>query len=375
MSLFLTHTSTVCSTETEFFEEIVHPQRVHWLPKTYEKAKTGFTYAPHILSDMVLRPEKISWLRENPSIGKTAFILAGGNQHFAGINARDNQKHTRLHYVYKFLPFSLTNVYAGRMAQQICEPDYITTDATACVSSLKVLMDCQMLEQYGYTRFVILSVEDAVSNSVLEFFGDSGASLTKKREDEEGVLPSAFDSKNGGFYVGQGAVFAVLMTEKEVNHYGLTPRARLMGAYHCAEREKNAIGQREDGDGYANAIDGAIYYSQINRRDITIVKSHGTGTKSNNASEKNGLLRSLDDFIATSYKQKIGHTMGASGLLETILLLDNLAYGVVPGIPNRTEEDNVFLSQDCEAPDGLVLSLAAGMGNVYTAAIFEPVRT
>jgi hypothetical protein len=67
--------------------------------------------------------------------------------------------------------------------------------------------------------------------------------------------------------------------------------------------------------------------------------------------------------------------MGASGLLETILLLDNLAYGVVPGIPNRTEEDNVFLSQDCEAPDGLVLSLAAGMGNVYTAAIFEPVRT
>ena len=67
--------------------------------------------------------------------------------------------------------------------------------------------------------------------------------------------------------------------------------------------------------------------------------------------------------------------MGASGLLETVLLLDNLAYGVVPGIPNRTDEDNVFLSQDCEAPDGLVLSLAAGMGNVYTAAIFEPVRT
>lgn len=374
MSLYLTHGSTAYSTNTELFDEIIHPQRVHWLPETYQKAKTGFIYAPHVLADMVLRPEKISWIRENPSIGKTAFILAGGNQHFAGINPRDNQKDTRLHYIYKFLPFSLTNVYAGRIAQQICDPDHISTDATACVSSLKVLMDCLMLEQFGYTRFIILSVEDAVSNSVLEFFGDSGASLTKRMEDEKNIVPSAFDSKNGGFYVGQGAAFAVLMSEKEVNHYGLTPKARLVSAYHCSEKLSNAIGQREDGKGYTDAINGALTYGQVNANEITIVKTHGTGTPSNNIAEKAGLQAVLKDFVATSYKQKIGHTMGASGLLETLLMLDNLAYGVVPGIPNRTENDSVFLSEDCEAPDGLVLSVAAGMGNVYSAAIFEPVR-
>ena len=374
MSLYLTHGVTAYSTKTELFDEIIHPQRVYWLPETYQKAKTGYTYAPHILADMVLPPEKISWIRENPSIGKTAFILAGGNQHFAGINPRDNQKDTRLHYVYKFLPFTLTNVYAGRIAQQICEPDYIATDATACVSSLKVLQDCLMLEQFGYTRFVILSVEDAVTNSVLEFFGDSGACLTKKREEEERIMPSAFDGVNGGFYVGQGAVFAVLMNEKEVNHYGLHPKARLVSACHSAEKANNAIGQREDGQGYSDAIDGALTYGQVHASEITIVKTHGTGTKSNNASEKAGLQRSLKDFVATSYKPKIGHTMGASGLLETLLLLDNLAYGVVPGIANRTNDDSVFLSEDCEAPDGLVLSVAAGMGNVYSAAIFEPVR-
>lgn len=374
MSLYLTHGYTAYSTKTELFEEIIHPQRVHWMPQTYQKAKTGFTYAPHVLADMVLPPEKISWLRENPSIGKTAFILAGGNQHFAGINPRDNQKDTRLHYIYKFLPFTLTNVYAGRMAQQICEPDYIATDATACVSSLKVLQDCLMLEPFGYTRFVILSVEDAVTNSVLEFFGDSGACLTKKKEDETNAVPSAFDSVNGGFYVGQGAVFAVLMSQKEVDHYGLQPKARLVSAYHCAEKLGNAIGQREDGQGYSDAIQGALTYGQVNAGDVTIVKTHGTGTKSNNVSEKAGLNRVLEDYVATSYKPKIGHTMGASGLLETLLLLDNLAYGVVPGIANRTEDDEVFLSKDCVAPDGLVLSVAAGMGNVYSAAIFEPVR-
>jgi 3-oxoacyl-(acyl-carrier-protein) synthase len=375
MSLYLTHGSTAYSTKTELFDDIIHPQRVHWLPETYEKSASGFTYAPQVLVSKVFpAAKKISFFRENPSLGKTAFILAGGNQHFAGINPRDNQKHTRLHYVYKFLPFTLTNVYAGRLAQQVCDPDYVATDATACVSSLKVLQDCLMLEQFGYTRFIILSVEDAVSNSVLEFFGDSGACLTKKREDETGAIPSAFDRQNGGFYVGQGAAFAVLMSEKEVNHYGLTPKARLVSAYHCAETASNAIGQREDGKGFADAIEGALTYGQVNASEVTIVKTHGTGTASNNVSEKAGLRTALKDFVATSYKPRIGHTMGASGLLETLLLLDNLAYGVVPGIPNRTEEDAVFLSQDCVAPDGLVLSLAAGMGNVYTAAVFEPLR-
>ena len=76
--------------------------------------------------------------------------------------------------------------------------------------------------------------------------------------------------------------------------------------------------------------------------------------------------------MATSYKQRIGHTMGASGLLETGLLLNDLKRGIVPKILNRTEHDDVFLSYDASAPNkGAFISLAAGMGNVYSAAIFS----
>ncbi len=375
MSLYLAYGNTFTGHETTLLDEIMYPQKVIWDSETYSKVKSGFAYVPHVLISKVFPADKkFSVFRENPSLGKTAFILASGSSNFAGANPRNNQNHTRLFYNYKPLPLTLTNVYAGRIANQICDPDYVATDATACVSSLKVLMDCLMLEQYGYTRFYIVSTEDQVSNTTLQFFGEAGASLTKEREDAEGIVPSAFDSKNNGFYVGQGSVFAVLTTEKEAEHLGITPKARLVSAYHCAEKASNAIGQREDGLGYTNAITGALTYGQVKPSDITIVKTHGTGTASNNVSEKAGLRATLKDFVATSFKPKIGHTMGASGLLETMLLLDNLAYGVVPGILNRTEDDDVFLSQDCEAPDGLVLSLAAGMGNVYTAAIFEPVR-
>jgi hypothetical protein len=38
---------------------------------------------------------------------------------------------------------------------------------------------------------------------------------------------------------------------------------------------------------------------------------------------------------------------------------------------NRTEEDKQFLSSNSQVPDGLIMSLAAGMGNVYSAALWS----
>ena len=54
-----------------------------------------------------------------------------------------------------------------------------------------------------------------------------------------------------------------------------------------------------------------------------------------------------------------------------LLLLDDIKAGFVPGIENRTESDSVFLSDSVKPPKGYILSLAAGMGNIYSAAIFE----
>jgi hypothetical protein len=52
-------------------------------------------------------------------------------------------------------------------------------------------------------------------------------------------------------------------------------------------------------------------------------------------------------------------------------LLESLQKGIIPKIENRTEEDSVFLSEDATYNGGQVLSLAAGMGNIYSSALFE----
>jgi len=366
--IYLTHYRTACTTNVELLDDIVFPQKVNWFPDTYNRVKSGLVYVPHKLAEKVLDPELLTYLRENP-VGKTAFILAGGNAHFAGL--KQKQYDSRLTYNYKFLPFTLTQVYAGRIAQSFGDMDMVTTDSSACASSLKVMMDVQNLIQfYHFDRVIVLTVEDGVSNAVLEFFGEAKAVLTQKQE-ETGIKPSAFDSTNFGFRVGQGAALAVFESREAVASQHLKPHARLVGAYSASERSTNAIGQCEDGEGFKKAMEGAMHFANVNPDEIKIVKTHGTGTASNNLAEKTALGNTLKAFVATSYKQKIGHTMGSSGLLETLLLLDDMKAGFIPAIENRTETDSVFLSESTSPPSGLIMSLAAGMGNIYSAAIFK----
>jgi 3-oxoacyl-(acyl-carrier-protein) synthase len=365
MKIYLTHGRKAYSEHIDYLEDLAFPQRVHWFPETYKRVGTGVFYVPHLVADKVLDQVLATEIREKP-IGKTAFILAAGNTNFAGINPR-KVKDTQLSYVYKFLPFTLTQVYAGRIAQSFGANDLIMTDTSACASSIKVMMDVQVLmDYYNYDRVVVLAVEDQIANSTLDFFGESKAILT-----EDDIKPSAFDSKNYGFYVGQGAALAVFMSERAVDKLGVTPIAELKGAYSAGEKLDNAIGQREDGEGFMRAIEGALHYSKVSPNEVKVIKTHGTGTRSNNISEREATTKKIPDFVATSYKPKIGHTMGASGLIETLMLFEDMAQGFIPEIPNRTEHDTIFLSEKSSVPEGYVMTLAAGMGNIYSAAIFN----
>ena len=366
--IYMTQCRTACTTNTTLIDDIPYPQHAHILPNTFRRAKSGLKYPPHVLIESLIDDELRSYVADNPVKGKTGFIFAAGNQGWMGNNGRyDKNPDAQLHYKVKVPFIVLTNIYAGRIASMFGVHDHVSTDASACASSLHVLMNMQtLMDNYGFDRVIVFSGEDSVNNLVLEFFGEAGASLQYKDEGER--QPSAFDDKNQGFHIGQGAVVAIF--EKE--HAGMAdPLAKFVGAYSSAEDNTNPLGQRDDGSGFSKAIEGALFVAKAHQNDVRLVKTHGTGTPVNNAAEKSALLRSLNEFVATSYKPRIGHTMGASGLLETGLLLRDLESGLVPKILNRTQDDSVFLSSDAPIPEGLMLSLAAGMGNIYSAALFS----
>lgn len=372
MKIYLSKYKTASTTHSQMMDKLASPQRAFWFPETYDRVKSGMFYAPHVLANKVLTQDMIDYVKNNPVSGKTAFILAGGSQGWAGGKSKFQDIENELSYIYKLGMMTMTNVYAGRVASMFEAFDYVFTDATACASSTKVLMDVKnLVDNYGFDRVIVLALEDAVSNMTLEYFGQTKASISKADE-ENGRIPSAFDSVNNGFNVGQGCVLAIYESLSAINKNCISPEAELVGTYTSAEELTNPIGQRPDGQGYQRAISGAMTFGNVRSKDIKLIKTHGTGTPTNNESERNALMKLFNgEFIATSYKQHIGHTVAASGLLETGLILDDIKKGSITPIKNRTEKDTVFISEATNPPDGLLLVLSAGMGNVYSAAIYN----
>jgi 3-oxoacyl-[acyl-carrier-protein] synthase II len=372
MKTYLTKYKTLSTTNTKVLSDLIYPQRVHWMPELYARVKTGLSYVPHEMANRVATQDLVDYVKSNPVDGKTAFLLAAGSQGWAGGKAKNQDRPSELDYTFKLGMLTMTNVYAGRMASVFEAYDFVSTDASACASSIKCMVDAKnLIDNLGFDRVIILALEDQTSKMTLEFFGQMKANILISDE-EKGAMPSAFDSKNGGFIIGQGAAIGIIESERAVNKNAVKPEAELRGVWVSAEQLSNPIGQRPDGQGYQRAITGAMAQAKCKPEDIKIVKTHGTGTPTNNQSEKNALLSTLrGGFIATSYKQYIGHTVAASGLLETGLILDDIKKGIIPAIKNRTEDDDTFISKDTAAPEGLLMSLAAGMGNIYAAAIFD----
>lgn len=368
--IFLSKYSVAAPTELKTFTHVKYPQSVFWFPEVFDKIKSGLFYIPQRLADKVIKSEAGKYIKENSHL-KTCLIVAAGNSYMGGQSPRpENIDNCEISYTYKFFPLTIIQIFAARIAQTLNITDLVLTDSSACASSIKVLRDVQvMLEYEDYDRVVVLAVENGITKYMLDFFGETRTTLTLKDE-EQGIKPSAFDKVNHGFYLGHGAVLAVF--EKVSND----PEAELIAACSVSEISTNTAGQTSDGQGYKKSIQGCLKQSNLSPKDITIVKSHGTGTATNNLAEKTAILNVFDnDILVTGYKQKIGHTLGVSGLLETCLLLDDLKKGSIPEIPNRTEQDSIFLSESVPVPKNkTILSLASGMGNIFSAAIFKGLK-
>ncbi|NBS87120.1 MAG: hypothetical protein EBS60_03445 [Verrucomicrobia bacterium] len=210
MRIYLTKYETMSTEETQVISDAVFPQRVHWFPETYEKTKTGVFQVPKRVVDRLITPSIIEHVCKNKAPGKVGFILAGGSQVWGtgGVPLYEKCLTNSLAYSYKVEVLNVTNIFGARVASQLSANDYVTTDASTCASSLKVMMDVRhLIRDYDFDRVYVLGIEDSICNTVLNFFGSAKANICLD-DYEKGARPSAFDSSNGGFYLGQGGVLA-----------------------------------------------------------------------------------------------------------------------------------------------------------------------
>jgi len=343
---------SVSATDLTTLHNVSYPSIVHAVETVeHPKIQSGYAIIAHLLVDQLITRNR-DVLKDKSSTGKSGMILACGNAYWSGYDL--NRKAPANFPVLKPIALATTNIYAGRVAQSIGYTDYISTDSTSCVCSYnatflaKALLDSGMLD-----RVLIVAVEDATSGDTIEFFSRYGGNISLADE-QAGKLPSAFDEVNTGFRVGNGA--GLFLLDKDNNGVAQIDQVAM-----AAEKWNSPIGQDPAGTGYLKAL------AQIDTEGVRVIKTHGTGTPSNNIAERVAIESTFDNFIATGYKSSIGHTMGANGAIELDLLVKDLHRGVLTGIKNRTTEDAKFISQDTIITDKTAICLGSSMGNGYAA--------
>lgn len=137
-------------------------------------------------------------------------------------------------------------------------------------------------------------------------------------------------------------------------------------------------GPSRTGEGLFRSIKSALNEAKIESSQIEFISAHGTATIYNDEMESIAFSRlELQNVPINSLKGYYGHTLGASGLLETVIGIESLKRNRLYkslGFENAgtSEKINVIATNKDEALK-IFLKTASGFGGCNTAVIFEKI--
>lgn len=188
--------------------------------------------------------------------------------------------------------------------------------SNACVSGVVALNNAAMFIENGKYENVVVTGADIVSRFVVSGFM-SFMSLSS-----EPCKP--FDKSRDGLSLGEAASTIVVKKQKSsegcISHIG--------GA--SANDANHISGPSKTGEGSFIAIKKAMNEAGIRVDSIQHISAHGTATPYNDEMESIAIERNgLNEVPVSSFKGSFGHTLGAAGLVETSVLMEEMRKNVL----------------------------------------------
>lgn len=174
----------------------------------------------------------------------------------------------------------------------------------ACISGLSaVILASRLLEGAQYEHAVVCGA-DSPGRFIVSGF------QSLKALSPEPCRP--FDMERHGLNLGEAAATMILSCKAESGTVWATGSGAIRNdASHISNPVKN-------GEGAYRALTAVV--DDGTKASLAFVNAHGTATMFNDQMESVAIERAgLGDIPVNSYKGYLGHTMGAAGVLETIL--------------------------------------------------------
>lgn len=230
-------------------------------------------------------------------------------------------------------------------AQRIARAVGVTTEpivvCNACISGVAAQVLAQRLVDSGWCDVAIVCGADVLGEFII-----SGFQSLKALSDEP-CRP--FDIERLGLNLGEAAATMVYaadgMKEGEEDSWHLVAGAIRNDAFHIS-------GPHPKGEGCMRALMQVMG----DRERLALVGVHGTATMYNDQMESKAIERAgLSDIPLSALKGYYGHTMGAAGLLETIITATALDDGgtILPslGYHERGVSGRVSISSEAGHTD------------------------
>lgn len=231
--------------------------------------------------------------------------------------------------------------------------------SNACISGLCAQIAAMRQLAAGKYGTVIVTGADVQSRFIISGF------QSFKALSDEACRP--FDAGRKGLNLGEAA--ATMIFKYKIP--GPDDWVLLRGAIR---NDANHIsGPSRTGEGSFRAIKAVL--GDIAPERLALVSVHGTSTAYNDEMESIALTRAgLKDVPVNSLKGYFGHTMGAAGILETILSMASVDDGTVLGTRGYSEcgvSCPLSISPETRATSGRMFAkLLSGFGGCNAAAIF-----
>ncbi|MBI3159639.1 MAG: beta-ketoacyl-ACP synthase II [Chloroflexi bacterium] len=216
------------------------------------------------------------------------------------------------------------------------------TTTTACAAGTQAVGEGAELIRRGAADLVLVGGTEAF----IRDFGIGGFSamraLPTSYNDNPEKASRPFDAKREGFILSEGAAALVLESEEHARARGARVLARLVGqasssdGYHVAAPDP-------DNRGKTRAMRWALEDAGLQPADIDYINAHGTSTEQNDLSETQAIKTLFGEHAykvaISSTKSMMGHAMGASGALETIISVLAIQHNVIPPTINYENPD------------------------------------
>lgn len=250
--------------------------------------------------------------------------------------------------------------------------------STACASSLHAMGLAFRAIQRGDAEVVISGgSETAITPLGLAGFCNMKALSTRNDAPEKASRP--FDRQRDGFVMGEGAGVLVLEEMERAKKRGAKIYAEIIGfgmtsdAYHITAPEPQ-------GEGQFLSMQNALKDAEISPEEVDYINAHGTSTPLNDKVETRTIKRVFGDYARkipiSSTKSMIGHTLGASGAIESVACCLTIYKGVIHPTINYENPDpecdlDYVPNQAREKEVKVVVTNAFGFGGHNATLVFR----